>query len=1124
MFVNTLCWNESNAKSLLKVEALEGDNAGFIATHTSIKNFEAKSSKIFLKENNEEQLLKSLSSPDLHHSFTIIEGNPGSGKSHLIRWLAVNWSNHNDKVLLIQRDDSSLEGTLKQVRDKLKEYSHLLADIGNVKKTSIKGRAMDFQSRLGNSLEANYFEEKLDDAAWCEKHKLYKLINNPVVIEKWSAPKEILYILDGKDGKRDAEYGEFKLKHLVELYHISRDLKGIGQQPIFFMQVVLDKEIKLIKSLLDEGKSDEEIKENYKDQLPNSLSFLNALRKRLNFAIQDMLGITHNGLRELFRRIRQELKKENKRLVLLIEDITNFDGVDNQLVDVLINQSETRNDICDLISVVGITPSYYDKINQAENIVDRVTLHIKLVSESADSEIQSYNLKTEKDRIEFVAKYLQAIRAEKDELQNWFENRQEGKSIPNKCELCSQKDECHAAFGYVKVEDNDIGLYPLTNVSVNNFFNALTDPDGKNINKTPRGVLQGILAPILINSDDLKESKFPSYKLEEHKWLKPSSLNSYLEDQVKSQIAEQDQERAAMLLKWWSRDNSDNNIFSKIPKGIFKAFDINITVDIEENEIDITNDNEETILSSPVNQETQPINKIEAEKEPLTDEVLQYNVSVETENLSIDIQEKPKPLNTKKSEGAKITVKVENETGVFPSPLTETDLNKRIEDLEKWLKKGDINEPEYWGKVLFSIAKNQVPWKNIGVNTWYQSTLFTDDSIRLETKGKTNIRTLFLPKQKWVKNGLESYLKLRSPKLSYSKEELDHVRDKFSRFLRKFSSEIKARVSQAIPKLEDGQDWNPVQTTCQVLLLREWLRGSIDPLLTPGQQWEKVLENELEDISNSNFRVPSWSETVQKIGAVTYKEFRLFLRQAVDLPQSQWRAKTGDKEEYSFVDTSEVGVAILKFLKDFKLSPLPPENAKFFEKINDLRILYENTKKMFNSYDKVPNLEKKSIIEQAEDIRKELEGISLSAYFKKANTILSNFEMNPESSIPPGVLTDISKVLSNLTSKELINFSSTENLRLDEINDFLWDIEDDKEKIESFDKLKTISWAINRVPRKDLSVIKSSFDEINKNLIRLSEWSLNFIETNKGSTTFGLENIHEIGEKIKVTAKEFIFD
>src|SRR3546814_2200259 len=62
------------------------------ATHTPIRDFEVTGSHAGEIDGRDEQaVLLALSDPSRSHAFCVVQGEPGSGKSHLIRWLFVNW-------------------------------------------------------------------------------------------------------------------------------------------------------------------------------------------------------------------------------------------------------------------------------------------------------------------------------------------------------------------------------------------------------------------------------------------------------------------------------------------------------------------------------------------------------------------------------------------------------------------------------------------------------------------------------------------------------------------------------------------------------------------------------------------------------------------------------------------------------------------------------------------------------------------------------------------------------------------------------------------------------------------------------------------------------------------------
>src|SRR5437868_6686869 len=110
------CWQVSDARAILSTEALEGDAKLFLAAHVPVADFQVFGSLAAdVRAHTETGLLDALARPALRQAFCVVEGEPGSGKSHLIRWLKVKWPAQQDLVLLVQRLDGSLQGTLRQL-------------------------------------------------------------------------------------------------------------------------------------------------------------------------------------------------------------------------------------------------------------------------------------------------------------------------------------------------------------------------------------------------------------------------------------------------------------------------------------------------------------------------------------------------------------------------------------------------------------------------------------------------------------------------------------------------------------------------------------------------------------------------------------------------------------------------------------------------------------------------------------------------------------------------------------------------------------------------------------------------------------------------------------------------
>jgi hypothetical protein len=98
------CWTEERAHAVLRSVALANDEAEFLAVHQPIRDFQVSTTTGRSIEASDEALLADLSDPETRYAFCVVEGEPGAGKSHLIRWLGVKW--HSDD--LVRRRPQSL--------------------------------------------------------------------------------------------------------------------------------------------------------------------------------------------------------------------------------------------------------------------------------------------------------------------------------------------------------------------------------------------------------------------------------------------------------------------------------------------------------------------------------------------------------------------------------------------------------------------------------------------------------------------------------------------------------------------------------------------------------------------------------------------------------------------------------------------------------------------------------------------------------------------------------------------------------------------------------------------------------------------------------------------------------
>src|SRR5262249_13125219 len=190
----------------------------FRATHSPISGLVVTGTEAHdVLRATDEGLLDALSAPDRRHAMCVVEGEAGSGKSHLIRWLRVNWPIRNDVPILIERADGSLDGTLRQLNEKLsREAGAKLESIVPRHKLTEQGQRGSLLLQLGNLCRSGTLSEPLADEDWCEKHGLADMLQSEAVRTHWKAPERILEVLTlGPD--RDSKVARFTARDVLEL-------------------------------------------------------------------------------------------------------------------------------------------------------------------------------------------------------------------------------------------------------------------------------------------------------------------------------------------------------------------------------------------------------------------------------------------------------------------------------------------------------------------------------------------------------------------------------------------------------------------------------------------------------------------------------------------------------------------------------------------------------------------------------------------------------------------------------------------------------------------------------------------------------------------------------------------
>jgi hypothetical protein len=199
--------------------------------------------------------------------------------------------------------------------------------------------------------------------------------------------------------------------------------------------------------------------------------------------MQEVIGITKEGdspLGEALTDFRKELRKEDKQLVLLFEDLAVFGMIDGWIYDLF--REGPGTDLAPVRAVFAMTDlKYLERVPDGVKGVETFHFALDTFDLSAGSD----------DAMSFAARWLNVGRTGKEPLKEQMASATKARKKSNTwfksyCVECEHKEECHEAFSSV----NEMGLYPFNKTALES---ALKRTERLQIEKgehlTPRSIM-----------------------------------------------------------------------------------------------------------------------------------------------------------------------------------------------------------------------------------------------------------------------------------------------------------------------------------------------------------------------------------------------------------------------------------------------------------------------------------------------------------------------------------------------------------------------------------------------------------------------------------------------------------
>jgi DNA-binding transcriptional ArsR family regulator len=1087
------CWDEKDANEVLRTEALAGSRSLFMAVHAPLEGFSVGGNReAWVEHHSDKGLREALTRPELRHALCVVEGEPGSGKSHLIRWLFFNWPRTDKDILvLIPRSQGSLEEALSALREKLPEdLRGFFAGLGEARKTSLAGRTLDFQSKLAHSLRKEYFETEAPiHADWADEWHYHELMDAPATRGKWTAPRRILETLSGLGGERNSQVAEFTVSDVLELASLVRPIKGLSPTAVRAKFQLL-KEAEAIDRAQSDGRELELVVEELGAKAEHTSRLLAALRARMNHAVQDLLGVSGQALKKAFMRLREELALRGKRLVLMLEDITSMQGVEDQMMNVMIasSETETNRSLCDLITVAGVTPHFFQQLFDVGNQRQRITFHVQF-GEKGEKTFQGMALRTSEERVRFAARYLRATRAGVA----WIDQRQpqDWTDVYNRCEQCPYRPTCHARFG----AHEGVGLYPFTQATLDRMYNALEHPRGLEELHTPRGMIQSVLGPVLLAPQSIIRGTFPPPQLESENLPKDErNLGGRLDQIVAAKVPDRDMaERLRRLIAWWGeRDNASTQrrsdgatTFAGISRGIFETFELpwlGAPDAVDELGAATPDAGDTSSEASPVAEA--PPERGDLPPEPTAPLISEVSPPGSDGEIKKSATVTPKPSRSPKPPRA--------------ATVNAQQFQKRSDQLAAWIREEKLEDQGFWSEQVAVILED-LPWRTLGLDPYLEGKLFTKETVMLEGARKPTLKHFVLPRERWVRLGLESFLALRTRGEELTEADREGYRRTYARLLRKLAELARSHVSRRVPIMESGERWSPMATAAQFLLTRAWLRGVHRPQDPLHLQWNTLLDaNDPDAGASGDYRIQGWGDIVVKVGR-TSSDVRNALKELASLPQG----KKGGSQ--FFAAAGEVAPALIRLARTLELDPSPTEDPKISDLLDKLA---QDAPYVRERLKAAAAGERNRILRNVEKLDDITYRRALPDWLKSANNVVARLR-EIDGHVPNQYVQRWNEVYAKLRSRKLSEANDPDMRRLEE---FLSNI--DPGAVDGFAAPEALSFAIG-APAADLVFMVDRLQVANEALTQLRRHVGALLDKAGGSGGGTLHTVHEAGARLQ---------
>jgi hypothetical protein len=492
----------------------------FLAAHTPARVDHLEGPAVSDANGGEQQIFDSLMADiGSHQSNSIIAvvGTPGTGKSHVVRWINAHLRGTNAPihVLYVPREISNLKDLLKSLvaglpgnvgEEMLTRVEHA---IGALTEAEVASR---LTSAMAEELRWRFAPPSTGGANESEQDRV-----------KREQRDRLLGEFDPEDNRRRNGFADIlTAPHVKD--HLEREGGTLRNIAASIVGQVKGRDSGVTKfepeDLQPQGSPRDRVVRQFLNSIRyDSESALRLLQEALEQALPAFVGLTDASgetLETLFSDARRLLKQSGQELVLLFEDLAQFGLIDGALFNQFLIQPDDEH--APLRVIFAITNAKWEE--RVPEAVQRRVRHRYEILPIQEVTGDGHELQPIK---KFLARYLNLVRLGRSQtLDAWSSaepsTQQRGSWVPNACmtrndgKECEFVTECHRGFGRAGVEPiGEVGVYPFNDSALERLVKKLGSSAAN-----PGRLLKSALEEILVEArPHIEAGNYPDKRVED---------------------------------------------------------------------------------------------------------------------------------------------------------------------------------------------------------------------------------------------------------------------------------------------------------------------------------------------------------------------------------------------------------------------------------------------------------------------------------------------------------------------------------------------------------------------------------------------------------------------------------